>query len=349
MTSPSSAPPVARFTSPAEMAAAIPVLTGFVPRESVVVVSLRAPRKRIGLTMRFDLPPEEYADVLAAEVAGRLQHDGAIAALVVVYTDREDVGGERAGQVLVDAIEGAGAAPLTEALLVRGGRWWSYLCTAESCCPGEGTPVDAASSPALELLTAESTLKGRAVLASRDDLVRSIAPPQLLAGVAAEQRLDAAAEVFVAAGDSPATRAAAVQAAARLLDADGGATLDPAAVAALGIALHAKPVRDEIATWALDRPDDLLALLIRVARQVVPPYDAPICTLLAWVAYAQGNGALANVALDRALDTDPAYSMAALLRQSIDAQIPPEEVRDILRHTKEVLGGSTRPRRRRRR
>jgi hypothetical protein len=348
MTSPCSAPPVARFTSPAEIAAAIPLLTGFVPRESVVVVSLRAPRKRVGLTMRFDLPAEEYADVLADEVAGRLQHDGAIAALVVVYTDAGDVDGERAGQALVDAIEDTCTAPLAEALLVRGGRWWSYLCSSEQCCPVGGTTVDGATSPALELLAAESTLKGRAVLASRDDLIRSIAPPELLAAVASGQRLDAAAEAFVAGGDSAATRAAAVRAAGRLLD-SGAGPVDPVAAAELAIALHATPVRDEIATWALDRADDLLALLIQVAGHVLPPYDAPACTLLAWVAYGQGDGALANVALDRALDTDPAYSMAVLLRQSIDAQIPPAEVRRILRDAKEVMGGGARPRRRRRR
>jgi hypothetical protein len=346
MTSPSSAPPVARFTSPAEMAALIPVLTGFVPRESVVVVSLRAPRKRVGLTMRFDLPAPEHAEALASDVAARLRHDGAIAALVGVYTEQSDDGGGRAGRVFVDAIEVACAVPLTDALLVRDGRWWSYLCDSPRCCPEEGTPVAAASTPALDLMHAEATLQGRVVLASRDALVASIAGPVLLAAVAAEQRLDVAAEEFVAA--SSAVRAAAVEAARRLLDASAGTTVDPDAAAELAIAVHSKPVRDEIATWALDRADELLGMLIQVVRQVVPPYDAPICTLLAWVAYAEGNGGLANVALDRALDTDPGYSMAVLLRQSIDAQIPPAEVRDILRHTKEATGGRTGPRRRRR-
>ena len=50
-------------------------------------------------------------------------------------------------------------------------------------------------------------------------------------------------------------------------------------------------------------------------------------TTLAFVAWQQGNGALANVALDRALDDDPHYSMAVLLRQAIDSGAPPSLAR----------------------
>ena len=59
--------------------------------------------------------------------------------------------------------------------------------------------------------------------------------------------------------------------------------------------------RDAVATLILTREDELLSLLVQVARRVVPPDDAPVCTLVAWTAYARGEGALANVALDRAL------------------------------------------------
>jgi Domain of unknown function (DUF4192) len=41
------------------------------------------------------------------------------------------------------------------------------------------------------------------------------------------------------------------------------------------------------------------------------------------VAWQTGDGALANVALDRALADDPSYSMALLLRQVIGAGAPP--------------------------
>ena len=45
------------------------------------------------------------------------------------------------------------------------------------------------------------------------------------------------------------------------------------------------------------------------------------------MAWPSGDGALANVALDRALTDDPGYSMALLLRQVIGAGAPPSLAR----------------------
>jgi hypothetical protein len=50
-------------------------------------------------------------------------------------------------------------------------------------------------------------------------------------------------------------------------------------------------------------------------------------SLLAFVVWQSGNGALANVALDRALADDPRYSMAVLLRHVINAGAPPSLAR----------------------
>ena len=45
------------------------------------------------------------------------------------------------------------------------------------------------------------------------------------------------------------------------------------------------------------------------------------------MAWQAGDGALANVALDRALADEPGYSMAQLLRQVITAGAPPSLAR----------------------
>ena len=50
-------------------------------------------------------------------------------------------------------------------------------------------------------------------------------------------------------------------------------------------------------------------------------------SLLAFTAWQAGDGALANIAIDRALAADPAYSMALLLRDIMDAGVPPSEAR----------------------
>ena len=324
----SNAQPVARLTSPAEIAAMIPLLVGFVPSESLVVVSLRGARKRVGLTLRIDLPDSEYDGLLAEQIAARLELDGARAAVLVVYTEAPDTAEARAGAAVVDAVSAATPVAVTEALLVREGRWWSYLCERESCCPQAGTPVGASATPALQLLTAETVAGGRVVLPSREQLVQSVGPPELLAAAAARQRLDRAV-------DDPPWSADQV---AALLDAVAeGVGVDPEAAAAVALSVHDRALRDEVATWALDRPDELLSMLLQVARQVVPPYDTPVCTLVAWVAYAAGDGGLANVALDRALEGDAGYSMALLLRTALDGQVPPAEVRNLLRGTRRVM------------
>ena len=46
-------------------------------------------------------------------------------------------------------------------------------------------------------------------------------------------------------------------------------------------------------------------------------------TLAAYTALRQGHGAVANVALDRALHADPDYTMAQLLRAAISSGLPP--------------------------
>jgi hypothetical protein len=64
-----------------------------------------------------------------------------------------------------------------------------------------------------------------------------------------------------------------------------------------------------------------------LTRLAQPGYVCAPAALLAFVAWQSGNGALANVALDRALEEDANYSMAVLLRQVIDSGAPPSLAR----------------------
>ncbi len=326
-----SSKPVARLSSPGDIVAAIPSLCGFTPRDSIVVLSLRGPRKRLGLTIRLDLPGSEVVEAAAEMLAERVAHDGGAAAVVVVFGR-----GRRSRLVrrVSAALEERGIA-VTEALHVEDDRWSSYVCT-RPCCPAEGTPVP----PVHELVQAERALKGCAVLGSRDELVRSLAPPVLPQAESAAQALELATAEWLQQreqGVETARACAVAQARAALGLVARGGVLDERAAARLAVALHDVRVRDEVATWSLKRSDALLALSEQVVRLVVPPFDAPVCTLLAWVSYARGDGSRANVALDRALETDPAYALALLLRQALDGAVPPRDVRRILRDTKRAL------------
>ena len=341
--------PVARLTSPGEMVAFVPHLCGFVPTESLVVVSLRGSRRRVGLALRIDLDACRDEAAAAEEVAARVVHDGGGEVLLSVWTEAGD-GAQRARTTLVEAVTaalGAAGVGVHEALLVRAGRWWSYRCSNERCCPAEGVPLTAAAeSPAVSLLQATDAYDGRVVLPSREDLVASLEPPGFLAAEAARQALiaaeDAAAARVVDAG-LPAARTGAVRAFRVVLDAaaDPRAARSDAVVADLTVSLQDVVVRDEVLTWALHDQEPLLRVLLDLAARTVAPYDVPVCTMLAIVAWLRGDGGLANVALDRAWRGDPTYSLAALVREGLHQQMPPSVVRAWLRGTEKAL----RPRR----
>ena len=71
--------------------------------------------------------------------------------------------------------------------------------------------------------------------------------------------------------------------------------------------------------WTRDHHEAHRRLWTDLTRLARPGYAAAPAALLAFTAWQSGNGALANVALDRALADQPGYSMARLLRQALDA------------------------------
>lgn len=318
--------------------ASVPVLCGFVPSESLVVISLHGPRGRIGLTMRFDLAAWPEVEQAGDEVAARLAHDGATSTALVLYTEAPPElspgGSEPALLAAVRAACADRGIATAESLLVRAGRWHCCQCSGGPSCPLEGVPLEGFSSPAVDLLGAASALDGRAVLASREELVQSVAPPAFLAAATARQLAARTVDGWIERHERDGSEAMRVQglavarAALEHSQAPGGIGM-PEAVR-LAVTLGDVRVRDEVITWALTCPDELMSLLLQTVRQVVPPVDTPACTLLAWLAYAGGDGGLANVALQRALGTDPDYSLARLIQQSLDAQIAPSQMRGLM-------------------
>jgi hypothetical protein len=320
--------PTARLSTPGEIAATIPTLCGFRPEDSVVVLSLRGPRRRLGLTIRLDLPPPAQVEQAAAMLAARVAEDGGSSAVVAVF------GAARRPDLVTGLSRACGLrqVDVVEAVHVDDGRWTSYLC-AGPCCPASGTPV-----PEVPVsVGVQAALDGRAVLPGRADLVRAlqpttVAPPDVLR-VARTQLALRRAEL----GADPARAVELAHARDAMARVAAGAQVEVADCVRIALGLHDVAMRDEVVTWALDDGDALLALAEQVARRVGPPDDAPVCTLLAWVAYSRGDGARANVALDRALASDPSYSLAVLLQSALDAAVPPEAVRRTRRETARAL------------
>jgi hypothetical protein len=321
--------------SPAAMLAVVPHLLGFTPTRSLVIAGGRGPRHRIGATLRFDLPdpPDAaIADAIAAHTVPILTRHEFTTVVVIGYGPGELV--TPLTDVLRKAITPTGIE-IRDMLRVQDGRYWSYLCTNPACCPPAGVPFDPARHPAAAALTLAS---GQHVLASRDDLAATVAP---VTGPVAEtmrrettRAQQTAARLIARAtttGGSarPVTRAGlnAMQTAITTYR-DGGTIELASQLAWLTVALTSLWVRDD--AWARMHPAHAHAhqrLWTDLTRHAQPGFAAAPASLLAFVAWQTGNGALANVALDRALADTPGYSMAQLLRQTIDAGTPPSLAR----------------------
>lgn len=329
--------PVARLTTPAQMVASLPLSIGYVPTESLVVVCCHEPRGRMGLTIRFDLPPPGLEGALVADVVGRVRHQRATRVLIAVYTQDDD-GAGRARASMVHALRDQfEELVVTEAVLVRDGRFWSYLCDQASCCPSEGTPVDAArESRPIRLLEAENVFNGRSLLPDRAALEATLAAPELQVAEVARQRCEIAAGLL---GDAVHEAGLDVAAAASLSSWAEAITRfhTPPAIladmeaAALAVSLVDTQVRDRVAASSNEDLTPLLLLLEELCRRTPPPYDAAVCTLFGWLTYCQGGGALVTIALERALASDPEYSLAHLLQNAVHGQVPPQELRRLTR------------------
>ena len=326
-----------RVGSPAALLAVIPYLLGFVPEASVVVIGLTPPRDRVRVTLRYDLPDPPEADLIAdlvAHAVGVISSQQLTAAIAVGYGPEALV--TPVAEALRDATLEAGI-DLHDVLRVEDGRYWSYRCGDEECCPAAGVPFDPAAHPAAAALAGAKT----PVLADRAAVAARVAPTGGIAGESMRQATRRA-EQHVTRLLARVRKSSRTGAARRMIAAEGLAAVNALIatyrgggrfssdyeIARITVGLRDLRVRDD--AWARMDPahtDAHLRLWIDVVRRAQPGYLAPPAALLAFVAWQSGDGALANVALDRALADDPTYSMALLLRQVITAGAPPSLAR----------------------
>jgi hypothetical protein len=321
-------PKVLRVGSAASLLAAVPVLLGFQPPEPcLVVIGTVPPRSRVALTLRYDIDGTGYRE-LARHAASLLGAQEIREACVVGYGPGRLV--TPAADALRARFSKAGIT-VREALRVQDGRYWSYACADPECCPPDGTEFDLAAHPITRRYA-------HLVLASREALAARVAP---VTGDAADSMRKAttaarrrAGRLAGGAGKDGGRRRGllqpglqAVTDALRLYRA-GGRFESHDDAAWLALVLQSLRVRDD--AWARMDPahvKDHLRLWTDLTALARPGYAAAPASLLAFTAWQDGDGALANVALDRALADDPDYSMARLLRDALDAGAPPSMAR----------------------
>lgn len=334
------APPrVLRLTSPTAILKIAPVLLGFHPTHSVVILGaeLHATVK-VGLRYPLYEPSDPSASARDIQHAlTLLKQQRYVVAAAIGYGPAEHV--TPLMKRLRDEATDSGIQ-LIELLRADGMRYWSYVCTNPTCCPPEGTPYDVKPDPTFETLT-HTEVPG--VLASREALAALVAPSSgdeaasmKEATNRAEQRVGRL-KVRARQSDDPVIRRHPIasagirstRAAIKAYHEDRGITHIEAGW--LCVALRDLWVRDDaLSRMCPDNRQIHLKLWTDLTRLASPGFVAPPATLLTLVAWQSGNGALANVALDRALADDPNYSLAGTLRSLVNLGLPPGKAEELM-------------------
>jgi hypothetical protein len=64
----------------------------------------------------------------------------------------------------------------------------------------------------------------------------------------------------------------------------------------------------------------------QLARRLPEPYDAAPLFLFGWASWRAGDGALAGIAAERAVDSDPSYTAADLLLAALTRAADPRRM-----------------------
>ena len=323
-------PPAMRLHGPTGLVAAVPSLLGFHPTESLVLLCLAGPRGRVGPIARVDLEGPFDVVGLARQLLGYAVRYAESAA-VVCYTD--SVGRPKLLDAVVSALDGAGV-PLLDVLTVRDGVI-RHAATQDEESTDRGLPVPGPDDSQVMAMRAVRVCEGRSVLPDRKALARSISAPEgdaledaRLAVLGwGEELARVAAGLAVEQIDDELTHRAlrALTRARRELRQCGRVAGGTATE--LSVLLTSVPVRDAVIARVVSRYDDgWVPTLISVATHCPPEEAAPTCAVLAAAAYRYGDGALAQVALDRCLAAEPEHRLAHLLLSIMAAGIPPDEL-----------------------
>lgn len=340
--------------------AVMPHLLGYLPERSLVVVATRVDRSgggvhrgAVAMSLRVDLPPAEHLwdmrQVLDGPLRSLTRGGGRMLLHTFVY-DPPGVGADQGydeGYVeqLLAALEEAalrtGTAVHDLDLVRAGGREHRRLLVATDRVDEPWRPApSAADVPA----AADLVWEGRTPAASRSEVVAAIrhqdesacaATDLALTMLAADPaRLDqdqalAALGSWVVRGEPAPTAKDRAWIAVELHDKQVRDALlgrwlpqtfhleellDPPAAAAF---------RQHVPAWPADDSTAALDRLLRLASQIPRDLTAPLMTVASFVAWVTGQGTIANEACELALEVDPDYRMAGLLRDCLASGVRP--------------------------
>jgi uncharacterized protein DUF4192 len=315
------------LNKPGKLIAALPAVLGFVPEKSLVLVTVDG--GEMGCVMRVDLSTDIFEAVYRmAEVAAAGSPEAAIAVIVdedgatcrMCKDEHRDL-----VDVLGDALAGEGIELLAAHVVDRvqaGGRWH-----CADGCGSNGVVEDPSASP----MAAAAVLDGRRLYTRRAELQEVIAMADPVRTAALRGAITNAASSFD--GDRRPTddaRADVRHAMAAAGDAIEGRCPPDADLVRLACGLTDSRVRDTLYALAVGRDaasaESLWALL---ARTLPEPWRLEALVLLAFSAYARGDGPLAGVSLEAALRCDSGHRMAGMLDRALQTGMRPEQIREL--------------------
>lgn len=305
-----------------EVIAYLPYQLGFRPRDAVVLIGWEA--NRMGLTVHVDGSADEAFGASLPGIERGLRSAPHDSVSIVAYADG---GRPPVLEPLMATVRRTGL-PIGHLAVVEADHWRVEKCCCAGC-PREWTAVPPAQGVAA---VADRVLAGAAPLASRAELIEQMSrsAPVDRAWTGRIQR------------GRPAVAAALADWLRGTTTVDGGA-VSPSLVTAIrslhdkrwrdavlcSLAPHEFPPTREETPWYVavltpfeetgDWPDhdDVQWTMIRSLAHIPQRHQPPVLTLIAGNAWAHGGGALATIAIGRALTLDPDYRLAQLIGQLI--------------------------------
>jgi hypothetical protein len=201
---------------------------------------------------------------------------------------------------------------VAQVLRSDGRRWFAVALDDNPAGEGPGVPYDVTGHQ----FTARAVAAGRVTLGSRAELAATVA------GDGAASRAVAAAVPQPSFADLAAegswVRATVEQ------WASGLGPPDPVTTKRLLLALREAEVRDAVlATVDRDSAVAQLSVWSALVRSAPTGLVAPVASVLAFLAWLAGDGALAWCALERAEQGDTSCSLAAVVAEALEKALPP--------------------------
>jgi len=284
---------------PVDLAAVVPIVLGFQPEESLVMLTFGGPRP---FHARLDLPRTRHVPEAIATLLAPALRLGVDSIALIVYSSRPRVAA--AAVRFADEAFGLRGIEVVEAFRVHDGRLWPFEDRDD--IPASGLVHDAGDHP----FRAEAVLQGFVTRGSRDEVVRSLISDS-----------EAASEVEDCVGYAePMSTSEIAIVLEDMLDLE----MEPEGWACFLLGLRSAAAGELVWRQLHGRhPRETVEFWSAVVRRCPGDLVAAPAAFLAYAAWLCGQGAIAWCALDRCFEAEPEHRLGRLLATALSRAVPP--------------------------